>query len=183
LLGYNIANFNNGEKMAIENENSVVAIEYELKEVGTTEVLDSNKGAQPLEFITGKGQIIPGLEKALVGMNKGESGDIKVDSAEAYGEVNPEAVQTIPKDQFEGIDLKEGMMLYGQGEGGETVQVVVKSFTDNDVTIDYNHPLAGKDLMFSVTVLDEREATADEALSGQVGGAEEHCSDGSCGCH
>ena len=167
--------------MAIEKENCVVAIEYEVKEAGTSEIVDSNKGAQPLEFITGKGQIIPGLENALVGMEKGESGEIKVDAADAYGEVNPEAVQVVPKDQFEGIELTEGMMLYGQGEGGQTVQVVVKSFTDEDVTIDYNHPLAGKNLMFTVTVLDEREATEDEAATGQVGG-EEHCSDGSCGC-
>ena len=166
--------------VAVEKENSVVSIEYEVKEAGTAEVLDSNKGGQALEFITGKGQIIPGLERALVGMNKGESGDIKVDAADAYGELNPEAVQTLPRDQFEGIDLKEGMALYGQGENGETVQVTVKSFDDENVTIDYNHPLAGKDLMFTVTVLDEREATADEATSGQVGG--EHCDDGSCGC-
>ena len=166
--------------MAIEKENCVVAIEYEVKEAGTTEIVDTNKGAQPLEFITGTGQIIPGLETALVGMSKGESGDIKVDAANAYGEMNPEAVQTIPKDQFEGIELTEGMMLYGQGEGGQTVQVVVKSFTDEDVTVDYNHPLAGKDLMFTVTVLDERAATDEEIASGQVGG--EHCDDGSCGC-
>ncbi len=166
--------------MAIEKENYVVAIEYEVKEAGTTEIVDTNKGAQPLEFITGTGQIIPGLETALVGMSKGESGDIKVDAANAYGEMNPEAVQTIPKDQFEGIELTEGMMLYGQGEGGQTVQVVVKSFTDEDVTVDYNHPLAGKDLMFTVTVLDERAATDEEMASGQVGG--EHCDDGSCGC-
>ena len=172
--------------MAIEKENCVVVIEYEVKEAGTTEIVDTNKGAQPLEFIMGKGQIIPGLENALVGMAKGESGDIKVDSADAYGEMNPEAVQTIPKDQFEGIELTEGMMLYGQGEGGQTVQVVVKSFTDEDVTIDYNHPLAGKDLMFTVTVLDEREATADETASGQDTAAAdgEHCGSGggSCGC-
>ena len=168
--------------MAIEKENCVVAIEYEVKEAGTTEIVDTNKGAQPLEFIMGKGQIIPGLENALAGMAKGESGDFKIDAADAYGEMNPEAIQTIPKDQFEGIELTEGMMLYGQGEGGQTVQVVVKSFTDEDVTIDYNHPLAGKNLMFTVTVLDEREATADEVASGQVGGAQEHCSDGSCGC-
>jgi len=167
--------------MAIEKENSVVAIEYEVKEAGTTEVVDSNKGAQPLEFITGKGHIIPGLETALVGMNKGESSDVMVKAEDAYGELNPEAVQTIPRDQFEGIDLTEGMMLYGQGEGGQTVQVVVKSFNDNEVTVDFNHPLAGKDLMFSVTVLDERAATEDEAATGQVGGGE-HCEDGSCGC-
>jgi FKBP-type peptidyl-prolyl cis-trans isomerase SlyD len=78
------------------------------------------------------------------------------------------------------VDLKEGMTLYGQGENGETVQVTVTSFDDKEVQVDFNHPLAGKDLMFSVTVLDVRDATEDEAATGQVGG--EHCDDGSCGC-
>lgn len=170
--------------MAIEAQNSVVGIEYEVKEAGTTDVVDTNKGGQPLEFIMGKGQIIPGLENALVGMNEGESGDIMVKAADAYGEVNPEAVQTLPKEQFEGVDLKEGMTLYGQGEDGQTVQVTVKSFDDNEVTVDFNHPLAGKDLMFSVTVLSAREATADEATSGVVGGTAQGGSCGSgCGCH
>jgi FKBP-type peptidyl-prolyl cis-trans isomerase SlyD len=166
--------------MAIEKENSVVGIEYEVKEAGSSEIVDTNKGAQPLEFITGKGHIIPGLENALVGMNEGESADILVKAADAYGELNPEAVQTLPIEQFEGVDLKEGMTLYGQGEDGQTVQVTVKSFNDKEVTIDFNHPLAGKDLMFSVKVLSNRPATEDEAATGQVGG--EHCDDGSCGC-
>jgi len=166
--------------MAVKAENSVVGIEYEVKEAGSNEIVDSNKGAQPLEFVTGKGQIIPGLEKALEGMNEGESADILVKAEDAYGDVNPEAVQTLPVEQFEGVDLKEGMTLYGQGEDGQTVQVTVKSFNDKEVTIDFNHPLAGKDLMFSVTVLSERDATDEEAATGQVGGA--HCEDGSCGC-
>jgi FKBP-type peptidyl-prolyl cis-trans isomerase SlyD len=166
--------------MAIEAQNSVVGIEYEVKEAGSSEIVDTNKGAQPLEFITGKGHIIPGLENALVGMNEGESADILVKAADAYGELNPEAVQTLPVEQFEGVDLKEGMTLYGQGEDGQTVQVTVKSFNDKEVTIDFNHPLAGKDLMFSVKVLSNRPATEDEAATGQVGG--EHCDDGSCGC-
>ncbi len=166
--------------MAVKAENSVVGIEYEVKEAGSNEIVDSNKGAQPLEFVTGKGQIIPGLEKALEGMNEGESADILVKAEDAYGEVNPEAVQTLPIEQFEGVDLKEGMTLYGQGEDGQTVQVTVKSFNDKEVTIDFNHPLAGKDLMFSVKVLSERDATDEEAATGQVGGA--HCDDGSCGC-
>ena len=166
--------------MAIEAQNSVVGIEYEVKEAGSNEVVDTNKGAQPLEFITGKGHIIPGLENALVGMKEGESADILVKAADAYGEQNPEAVQVLPIEQFEGVDLKEGMTLYGQGEDGQTVQVTVKSFNDKEVTIDFNHPLAGKDLMFSVTVLSNRPATEDEAATGQVGG--EHCEDGSCGC-
>ena len=166
--------------MAIEAQNSVVGIEYEVKEAGSNEIVDTNKGAQPLEFITGKGHIIPGLENALVGMNEGESADILVKAADAYGEKNDEAVQTLPIEQFEGVDLKEGMTLYGQGEDGQTVQVTVKSFDDKNVTIDFNHPLAGKDLMFSVKVLSNRPATEEEAATGQVGGA--HCEDGSCGC-
>ena len=165
--------------MAIENENSVVGIEYEVKEAGTDTVIDSNKGAQPLEFITGKGQIIPGLEKELVGMNEGESKTITVKAADAYGEVNPEARQTLPREQFEGIDLQKGMALYGQGEGGQTVQVTVVDFNDKEVTIDFNHPLAGKDLIFDVTVTQARPATDEEAATGQVGGG---CADGSCGC-
>ena len=168
--------------MAIEAQNSVVGIEYEVKEAGQTEVVDTNKGGQPLEFVTGKGHIIPGLENALVGMSEGESKDVLVKASEAYGEVNPEAVQTLPKEQFEGVDLVEGMTLYGQGEDGQTVQVTVKSFDDKEVQVDFNHPLAGKDLMFSVTVLSAREATEDEAVSGQVGGEKEHCGSGSCGC-
>jgi FKBP-type peptidyl-prolyl cis-trans isomerase SlyD len=171
--------------MTITNENCVVGIEYEVKEAGSTAVVDSNKGGEPLEFIIGKGQIIPGLETALVGMSKDESGDIMVSSADAYGEVNPEAKQVLPVDQFEGVDLIEGMSLYGQGEDGQTVQVTVTSFDDKEVNIDFNHPLAGKDLMFSVTVLTAREATADEISSGVVGGAPaegESCGTG-CGCH
>ena len=166
--------------MAIENENSVVSIEYEVKEAGQDTVIDSNKGSTPLEFITGKGQIVPGLENELVGMEKGESKTITVKAADAYGEVNPDARQTLPKEQFEGIDLQKGMALYGQGENGETVQVTVVDFDENGVTIDFNHPLAGKDLVFDVTVTETRPATDEEAATGQVGGA--HCSDGSCGC-
>jgi len=172
--------------MTITNENCVVGIEYEVKEAGTTEVVDSNKGSdQPLEFIMGKGQVIPGLEKALCGMSKDESGDIMVPAAEAYCEYNAEALQTLPIEQFEGVELKEGLTLYGQGQDGQTVQVTVKSFTDKDVNIDFNHPLAGKDLMFSVSVLSAREATADEISSGVIGGAPEaggSCGTG-CGCH
>jgi len=170
--------------MTITNENCVVGIEYEVKQAGTTDVVDSNKGGAPLEFIIGKGQIIPGLENALVGMTQGESGDIMVAAADAYGDVNPEAIQTLPIEQFEGVDLVEGMTLYGQGEHGQTVQVIVKSFDDKEVNVDFNQ-LAGKDLMFSVTVLSAREATADEVSSGVVGGAKASggsCGSG-CGCH
>ncbi|RUM66391.1 MAG: peptidylprolyl isomerase [Sulfurospirillum sp.] len=166
--------------MAID-KNQVVSIEYDLTEKGGSDILDSNKGHQPLDFITGKNQIIPGLEEKLMEMSKGEEKSIDVAAADAYGTVNPEAVETLPREQFAGLDLQEGMQLYGQGENGETVMVTVKSFDDNTVTIDYNHPLAGKDLTFNVKVLDVRDATPDEVLSGQVGGGES-CDSG-CGCH
>jgi len=171
--------------MTITNENCVVGIEYEVKEAGTTDVVDSNKGSgEPLEFIMGRGQIIPGLEDALCGMNPDETADIMVPADKAYGEYNAEALQTLPIEQFEGVELKEGLTLYGQGEDGQTVQVTVKSFTDKDVNIDFNHPLAGKDLMFAVKVLSSREATADEQETGIVGGhtgTGESCGTG-CGC-
>ena len=171
--------------MTITSDNCVVGIEYEVKEAGTTDVVDSNKGTgEPLEFIMGRGQIIPGLEKALCGMAADESGDIMVPAADAYGEYNQEALQTLPIEQFEGVELKDGLTLYGQGENGETVQVTVKSFTETEVKIDFNHPLAGKDLMFSVVVLSAREATADEIETGIVGGHKaegESCGTG-CGC-
>ncbi len=167
--------------MKIE-KNCVVSIEYELIEVGGSDILDSNKGQAPLDFIVGKEHIIPGLESQLLNLEKGESADIKVNSADAYGEVKPEALDTLPREQFADIELDVGMQLYGQSENGESVAVTVAEFDDANVTIDYNHPLAGKDLMFSVSVIDVREATDDELISGQIGGA---CSDESgegCGC-
>jgi len=166
--------------MAIKAENSVVGIEYELTEAGKNEVLDSNKGGAPLEFVMGKGQIIPGLEKGLVGMNEGDTADILVKAEDAYGQRDEEAIQKLPKEQFEGIELQKGMQLYGQGQQGETIQVTVVDFDDKEVTVDFNHPLAGKDLMFNVKVVSERDATEQEAATGQVdnGG----CEDGSCGC-
>ena len=171
--------------MSVTNENCVVGIEYEVKEAGTTEVVDSNIGKEPLEFIMGKEQIIPGLENALVGMSEGDEGDIMVKSTDAYGEINEEAFQVLPRDQFAGVDLIEGMTLYGQAEDGSQTQVIVKTFDESEVNVDFNHPLAGKDLMFSVKVLTTREATADEISTSVIGGKPaqgESCGTG-CGCH
>ena len=169
--------------MKIE-DNNVVSFNYEVKDAKTGEVVDSNMGQAPLSFITGKGQIIPGLENQMKGMEQGEQADILVPAAEAYGEYNPEAVQTMPREQFAGIDLQEGMTLYGQSEDGQTVQVTVKSFDENEVTIDFNHPLAGKDLLFTVSVAEVREPTVNESLSGQVEQpGHDSCGCGTGGCH
>lgn len=165
------------------NEYNVVAIEYSLKDANTNEQLDTNVGGSPLEFITGMGQIIKGLESEILKMTVGDKADVMVNPADGYGEYNEEAVQTLPREQFAGLDLVLGMTLYGSSEEGETVQVTVKSFDDNEVTIDYNHPMAGRTLMFTVSVLDAREATDQEMATGMVGGASSGgcCGGGSCG--
>ena len=169
--------------MAIE-DNKVVSLEYEVRDSESKEVIDSNKGQKPLEFITGKSQIIPGLESKIKEMDLNEEGDVLVKADEAYGQRDENALQTLPREQFAGIDLKEGMTLYGQGENGETVQVTVKSFNDQEVTIDFNHPLAGKDLLFSVKILGVRDATPEEVMTGQVNNPDESCGCGTgCGCH
>ncbi|SMP89984.1 FKBP-type peptidyl-prolyl cis-trans isomerase SlyD, partial [Epsilonproteobacteria bacterium SCGC AD-311-C15] len=127
--------------MAIET-NQIVSIEYEVRDGES--VVDSNIGGAPLVFMFGKGQIIPGLENGIINMGIGEKADILVKPVDAYGEHNPEAMQEVPKDQFAGIDLEKGMSLYGQGEDGGTVQVIVQEIGEETVTIDFNHPLAGK---------------------------------------
>ncbi|MAD43052.1 MAG: peptidylprolyl isomerase [Arcobacter sp.] len=160
--------------------NKVIGIEYNLKDAKTGDQLDTNLGQAPLEFITGKGQIIPGLEAKVETMAANESADVLVEPKDGYGEYNEEAVQTLPKEQFAGIELAEGMSLYGTGEQGETVQVLVKSFNDEEVTIDYNHPMAGKTLMFSVTILSLRDASEEEVQTGVVGGMAA-MSSGCCG--
>jgi len=162
---------------------TVYGIEYTVKN-SKGEVVDSNVGGAPLEFVAGKGQIIPGLEKEVEKMQEGEQKTITVKAEEAYGEYREDLVQKLPRDQFEGIELKKGMTLYGQTPDGQVVAVTVKDFNDKEVTIDYNHPLAGEDLTFDVKVVSKREATAEEALTGQVGGNAHggHCGSGECGC-
>ena len=169
--------------MAIE-ANQIVSIEYEVKDGNT--VVDTNVGGAPLVFMFGKGQIISGLEDGIKNMAIGEKADVLVQPADAYGEVNNEATQEVPKDQFAGIDLAVGMTLYGQGEDGQTTQVIVKEIGEETVVIDFNHPLAGKALMFSVTVNSVREASAEEAMTGMPAENKpaegESCGTG-CGCH
>ncbi|QSZ42249.1 peptidylprolyl isomerase [Sulfurimonas aquatica] len=169
--------------MAIE-ANQIVSIEYEVRD--GDKVVDSNIGGAPLVFMFGKGQIIPGLESGIVNMEVGEKADLLVKPQDAYGEYNADATQEVPADQFAGIDLDIGMTLYGQGEDGGTVQVIVKEIGADTVVIDFNHPLAGKELMFSVALNSVRDASAEEAMTGipaENKPAEgESCGTG-CGCH
>jgi len=163
--------------MAIE-ANQIVSIEYEVRDGDT--VVDSNVGGAPLVFMFGKGQIIPGLENGIANMAIGEKADVAVKPEDAYGEYNPEAIQEVPKDQFAGIDLEVGMTLYGQGDDGGTVQVIVKEIGEESIIIDFNHPLAGKQLMFTVTINNVRDASAEEAMTG-IPAENKQEDDGCCG--
>lgn len=150
---------------------------YELKDAKTGEILESNmQGGNEISFITGRGHIIEKLEEEVLKLETGDIKTIVIPAAQACGEYDNNAIQMLPKEQFAGIELKEGMELFGQGEGGDSVRVVVKSIGDDDVTVDFNHPYAGKDLEFKVQIFDRRDATPDEIATGMVGGAH------SCGC-
>ena len=159
------------------SKDQVITMFYELKDANTGEILESNmqEGGQ-ISFITGHGHIIEKLEEEVSKLKSGERATISVKAAEGCGEYNNEAIQSLPKEQFAGIDLHEGMELFGQNEDGSSVRVIVKEIKDDEVIVDFNHPYAGKDLLFNVEVLEVRDATEDEKATGMVAGAH------TCGC-
>jgi len=138
--------------MKIE-EGKTVVIHYEGKlEDGT--VFDSSKDREPLEFVFGSGSIIPGLEKGLEGLEKGDKKEISVEAKDAYGEKNPEAIQKVSKEQIpDDITPEVGMQLMAQTETSE-IPVIITEIQEDYVTIDFNHPLAGKNLIFDIEVID-----------------------------
>ncbi len=120
---------------------------------GTT--FDSSDGKDPLEFTIGEGQIIPGLEKAVPGMAVGEKKKVQVPADEAYGHTNPEAQQDVPRTEIPAdIPLDLGTQLQVQTPNGQVMPVTVVAVTDETVTLDANHPLAGKDLTFDIELVE-----------------------------
>ena len=120
----------------------------------TGETFDSSEGRDPLEFVVGSGQIIPGLDAAIPGMAVGDTKKVEVPCAQAYGETNPDARQSVPRDQIpDNIPLDLGTQLQMQTPQGQVMQVVVAEVTDAEVTLDANHPLAGKDLVFDIEMV------------------------------
>jgi FKBP-type peptidyl-prolyl cis-trans isomerase SlyD len=132
-------------------EGSQVALEYTLSDESGT-VIESNKGKQPMSYIHGKSQIIPGLEKELSGMKVGEEKKIQVKPEDGYGPINPDAFQEVPKDKLPPEALKVGAMLMAQGPRGQGISVRVHEIKDTTVIVDFNHPMAGKTLSFDVKV-------------------------------
>ena len=165
------------------SENKLVKINYK----GTLDngtVFDSSEGKDPLEFIFGVGMIIPGLENGIKGLKKGDKKTIKIESKDAYGDINESAVQEVPKTQFpKEIKLEVGMELAAQGPNG-VIPVKVKEIKDDLVVVDFNHPLAGKNLNFDIEVIEVRDATSDDFSKFMPQQTHEHsdscCSSGNC---
>jgi FKBP-type peptidyl-prolyl cis-trans isomerase 2 len=132
-------------------DGSKVAIEYTLTVDG--QVSDTSKGRGPLEYEQGSGQIIIGLEKALAGLKPGEKKEVDVESKEAYGEVNPDAKRSVPKSAIQNIDTLKVGDVVGAQSGGQAFRAIISKIGDNEVELDFNHPLAGKKLHFSVEVV------------------------------
>lgn len=145
----------------------VVSLDYTL--TVDSEVIDSSEGDQPIEFLQGHGQIIPGLEKALYGMKIGDEKSVTVSPAEGYGEIDKDAYIEIPRKEFPAdIPVTIGTALQMQDEHGDVLDARIFKVTDKAITLDFNHPLAGKTLQFEVSVVDLREATEVELEHGHV---------------
>lgn len=154
-------------------KNKVVSMHYK----GTLKdgsVFDSSEGRDPLVFIYGTGMIIPGLESGMEGLAVGDKKSIEVAADDAYGPVHEEAKQEIPKDKMpQDVEIKAGMQLAAQGPHG-MIPVTVSEVKDDVVVIDMNHPLAGKDLVFDIEIVDVRDATEEELSHGHVHGPDGH---------
>ncbi|HED11253.1 MAG TPA: peptidylprolyl isomerase [Caldithrix abyssi] len=155
------------------SEKSVVGIDYTLTN-DNGEVLDSSEGREPLYYLQGYGNIIPGLEEALLDKEAGDAIQVSIPPEKAYGLRNEEAVVQVKRDQFEGVDdIRVGMEVQTQGEQGVQLFTVSKIFGDT-IMLDGNHPLAGETLHFDVKVTEVREATEEELAHGHVHGPGGH---------
>jgi FKBP-type peptidyl-prolyl cis-trans isomerase SlyD len=149
-------------------KNSVVSVSYTLTD-DAGKVLDSSDGTKPMVYLHGAGNIVPGLEKALVGKAEGDSLKVRVEPAEAYGELIPNGVKTIERSAFEGVDVVEvGMAFEAQAPDGSAQHIMVTKVEGDNVTIDINHPLAGVALNFDINILSVREATKEELDHGHT---------------
>jgi peptidylprolyl isomerase len=114
-------------------------------------VFDSSEGREPLEFEVGAGQVIPGFDKAVVGMEKGDTKEISIKPTEAYGEANPDLVKKMPRSALPpDINPEPGTMLAMNSSDGRQIPVKVKEVTGEEITLDMNHPLAGETLNFEI---------------------------------
>jgi len=156
------------DEKRVVGDNDVVSMEYTLTVDG--EVVDSSEGHGPVDFIQGQHHIIPGLEKALYGMAVGETKEITVSPEEGYGQPNPEAFMDVPKSEFPPeIPLEPGVGIQLRDPtSGQVFDAFIEEVGEETVRLNFNHPLAGKELHFQVKVVGIREATPEEISHGHV---------------
>ena len=147
-------------------------MEYTLKVDGET--IDASAETGPIEFLQGQGNIVPGLERELYGMSVGDSKDVVVSAQDGYGEIDGEAFMEVPRDQFPAdIPLEVGTLLELLDDADQPVHARIEKVAEQTVRLDFNHPLAGKELHFSVKIAVLRPATEEELEHGHVHG-EDH---------
>ena len=147
----------------------VIAFHYKLTDVNGA-VLDQSEANEPLAFMTGVGQIIPGLESVLITMTKGDKRRVEVEAKDAYGERDLARIMNVKRNQLPEGDVNVGDMFHGPN--GDVVTVTAISI--DSVTIDANHPLAGQKLIFDVQIDTIRDATKEEVAHGHAHGADGH---------
>lgn len=145
----------------------VVSMEYTLQVEG--EEIDSSKGQDPLQFLVGHGNIISGLEREMMGMKVGDSKDVVIPPADAYGEYDEEAFMDVPRGQFpQDMPVEEGLELSVRDDQGQSRYARIDNVEGDTVTLNFNHPLAGDELHFNVKVVNLREPTQEELEHGHV---------------
>ncbi|MAX97748.1 MAG: peptidylprolyl isomerase [Oceanospirillaceae bacterium] len=155
-------------------QQKVVTIHYKVVDVASGETIDSSEGGQPMTYLHGAQNIIPGLEAALEGKSAGDELEVTIAPEDAYGEYSEERVQKVPMEAFEGVEKVEpGMAFTAQTEHGP-INLIVTEVDEAVVTVDANHPLAGKSLQFSVKVESVRDASEEELAHGHVHGEGGH---------
>ncbi len=146
----------------------VVAFHYTLT-LNSGQVVDSSADGEPLSFLVGHGQIIPGLEEQLLGLKVGDKKTVNVAPGDGYGERDEELVQVVDRAEIpEKIDLYEGLVLRANSPDGDNIEFTVKSFDEKEVVFDLNHPLAGEALNFDTEIMSIRNATKEEIEHGHV---------------
>jgi FKBP-type peptidyl-prolyl cis-trans isomerase SlyD len=153
------------------SQDKVVEIEYTL--TVNNEIVDQSESGEPLVYLQGHGNIIPGLESALMGKAPGEKVQVTVQPEDGYGERDDEAVQVIDREDFDD-DVEVGATYFAQAEDGSVTPFTVMSMDGEDVTVDFNPPLAGEVLHFDVNIISVRDATADEITHGHPHGEGGH---------
>ena len=158
--------------MQIE-KNRVVTLHYTVHD-GEGKLIESSADGAPLSYLHGKGGIIPGLERALAGRSAGDRFDVTVPPEQGYGRRDERLIQIVPRSRFAGDgEITPGAQLRASGQGGNRIVTVVKVERDF-VTVDANHPLAGRTLVFSVEIAEVRKATHEEVAHGHVHGSGGH---------